>query len=126
MYKSVCFPDGGGAERLSDKGPLEWLLPLFFPLRFPHATSELSVLRGCRSVYAAAGDESEAVEEVNQNKQRWGDEARLQRDFNRSVTRNEAPSTHWVCSRAPVKSDRRPEYGTIVFTAALTRGQLEE
>lgn len=75
----VCFTDGGGAERLADKGSLEWMFPLFFlSLYLPCVTFELSVVRGCisgsRSVYAAAGDESEAVEEINKNKRR-GDKA---------------------------------------------------
>lgn len=47
-------------------------VPSLFSLRFPRVTSELSVLRGCRSVYAADGDESEAVEEINKNRQRGG------------------------------------------------------
>lgn len=51
----VCFPDGVA-------------VPSLFSLRFPRVTSEPSVLRGCRSVYAAAGDESEAVEEINKQK----------------------------------------------------------
>lgn len=53
---------------------LSFLLSLYVPC----VTFELSVLRGCvgasRSVYAAAGDEREAVEEINKNKRR-GDKA---------------------------------------------------
>lgn len=74
-------------------------VPSLFSLRLPRVTSELSVLRGCRSVYAAAGDESQAVEEINKNKRRGGGEARLRRNFNQNVRQNEAPSPHSVCSR---------------------------